>query len=131
MNLLWTQLIQRFSILIYHKSQLTYKSLLTQVLAFDIETTKLPLKFPDPEIDQIMMISYMIDGTGFLIINREIVAEDIEDFEYTPRPEFKGEFTVFNDKSEKELILRFFNHILHVQPSLIVTYNGDYFDWYV
>uniref|UniRef100_A0A452R0R6 DNA polymerase epsilon catalytic subunit n=1 Tax=Ursus americanus TaxID=9643 RepID=A0A452R0R6_URSAM len=34
------------------------------VLAFDIETTKLPLKFPDPETDQIMMISYMIDGQG-------------------------------------------------------------------
>ena len=32
------------------------------VLAFDIETTKLPLKFPDANIDQIMMISYMIDG---------------------------------------------------------------------
>lgn len=32
------------------------------VLAYDIETTKLPLKFPDPNTDQIMMISYMIDG---------------------------------------------------------------------
>lgn len=32
------------------------------VLAFDIETTKLPLKFPDADTDQIMMISYMIDG---------------------------------------------------------------------
>lgn len=32
------------------------------VLAFDIETTKLPLKFPDSSFDQIMMISYMIDG---------------------------------------------------------------------
>lgn len=32
------------------------------VLAYDIETTKLPLKFPDAETDQIMMISYMIDG---------------------------------------------------------------------
>ena len=32
------------------------------MLAFDIETTKLPLKFPDSSIDQIMMISYMIDG---------------------------------------------------------------------
>lgn len=31
-------------------------------MAFDIETTKLPLKFPDAESDQIMMISYMIDG---------------------------------------------------------------------
>lgn len=34
----------------------------TVVLAFDIETTKLPLKFPDSSIDQIMMISYMVDG---------------------------------------------------------------------
>ncbi len=32
------------------------------VLAFDIETSKLPLKFPDSTIDHIMMISYMIDG---------------------------------------------------------------------
>lgn len=35
------------------------------VLAYDIETTKLPLKFPDRETDQIMMISYMIDGQVF------------------------------------------------------------------
>ena len=32
------------------------------VMAYDIETTKLPLKFPDSSIDVIMMISYMIDG---------------------------------------------------------------------
>ncbi|CAI8058398.1 DNA polymerase epsilon catalytic subunit A [Geodia barretti] len=50
------------------------------VLAFDIETTKLPLKFPDPASDSIMMISYMIDGQ-------------------------------------------------ETQPNIIVTYNGDMFDW--
>lgn len=43
-----------------------------RVCAFDIETTKLPLKFPDAEYDQIMMISYMVDGQGYLIINREV-----------------------------------------------------------
>jgi DNA polymerase epsilon subunit 1 len=32
------------------------------VLAYDIETSKSPLKFPDAAIDAIMMISYMIDG---------------------------------------------------------------------
>lgn len=42
------------------------------VCAFDIETTKLPLKFPDAEYDSVMMISYMIDGQGYLIINREV-----------------------------------------------------------
>ena len=45
------------------------------VLAFDIETTKLPLKFPDANIDQIMMVSYMIDGQGYLITNREIISQ--------------------------------------------------------
>lgn len=35
-------------------------------MAYDIETTKLPLKFPDPSIDCIMMISYMIDAQVWL-----------------------------------------------------------------
>ena len=105
-------------------------------MAFDIETTKLPLKFPDAESDQIMMMSYMIDGQvsfisftvvmyysfnccvcvcvcvcqfnltcvsflkGFLITNREIVSEDIEDFEFTPKPEYEGPFTIFNEDDE-------------------------------
>lgn len=37
---------------------------------------------------------------GFLICNREIVSQDVEDFEYTPRPEFEGPFTVFNEQDE-------------------------------
>ncbi|KAM7543304.1 hypothetical protein Aperf_G00000018284 [Anoplocephala perfoliata] len=99
------------------------------VLAYDIETTKLPLKFPDASVDQIMMISYMIDGSGFLICNQEIIAEDIEDFEFTPRPEFPGNFHVSNVANEKALIRHFFDHILRVKPTVMVTYNGDYFDW--
>jgi DNA polymerase epsilon subunit 1 len=70
------------------------------VMAYDIETTKQPLKFPDQQTDQIMMISYMIDGQGYLITNREIVSEDIEDFEYTPTAEYQGDFTVFNEADE-------------------------------
>ena len=37
------------------------------ILAFDIETTKLPLKFPDAETDEVMMISYMLDEQGSLL----------------------------------------------------------------
>ena len=37
---------------------------------------------------------------GFLIINREIVSENIEDFEYTPKPDFPGPFIVFNVEDE-------------------------------
>jgi DNA polymerase epsilon subunit 1 len=99
------------------------------ILAFDIETTKLPLKFPDAAIDQVMMISYMIDGQGFLITNREIVSEDIGDFEYTPKPEYEGPFMIFNEPDEKALLERFFLHIKEAKPTVIVTYNGDFFDW--
>lgn len=99
------------------------------VLAFDIETTKLPLKFPDAVIDQIMMISYMIDGQGFLITNREIVSEDINDFEYTPKPEYNGPFIIFNEPNERAVIERFFEHIKIAKPTVIATYNGDFFDW--
>uniref|UniRef100_A0A3B3CYW5 DNA polymerase epsilon catalytic subunit n=1 Tax=Oryzias melastigma TaxID=30732 RepID=A0A3B3CYW5_ORYME len=99
------------------------------VLAFDIETTKLPLKFPDAETDQIMMISYMIDGQGFLITNREIVSENIEDFEFTPKPEYEGPFTVFNEDNEAALIQRWFDHVQETKPNIFVTYNGDFFDW--
>ena len=99
------------------------------VLAYDIETTKLPLKFPDALIDQIMMISYMIDGQGFLITNREIVSEDIADFEYTPKPEYDGPFLVFNEPDEKAVIERFLLHIKEARPTVIATYNGDFFDW--
>lgn len=99
------------------------------VLAYDIETTKLPLKFPDAVIDQVMMISYMIDGQGFLITNREIVSEDISDFEYTPKPEYHGEFMIFNEPNEKAVIERFFLHIKEARPTVIATFNGDFFDW--
>lgn len=99
------------------------------VMAFDIETTKAPLKFPDQAIDQIMMISYMIDGQGFLITNREIVSEDIEDFEYTPKPEFEGPFTIFNESNEEAVIRRWFEHIQETKPTVIATFNGDSFDF--
>ena len=41
-----------------------------KILAFDIECEKSPLKFPNAESDRIYMISYMLKGQGYLIINR-------------------------------------------------------------
>ncbi|KAF9223138.1 DUF1744-domain-containing protein [Gyrodon lividus] len=99
------------------------------VMAFDIETTKAPLKFPDQSIDQVMMISYMIDGQGYLITNREIVSEDIEDFEYTPKEGYEGPFIVYNEKDEAAVITKFFQHIQEVKPTVIATFNGDFFDF--
>eukprot|EP01113_Clastostelium_recurvatum_P040898 TRINITY_DN6421_c0_g1_i3.p1 TRINITY_DN6421_c0_g1~~TRINITY_DN6421_c0_g1_i3.p1 ORF type:complete len:377 (+),score=108.06 TRINITY_DN6421_c0_g1_i3:244-1374(+) len=94
-----------------------------RVLAFDIETTKLPLKFPDPAIDQIMMISYMLDGQGYLIVNREIVSEDIPDFDYKYK-DTTVPFTMRNEKDEKALLTRFYSHVRQVKPTIFVTFNG-------
>jgi len=82
-----------------------------RVLAFDIECEKPPLKFPNAENDRIFMISYMVSGQGYLIINREIVSEDVDDFEYTPKPHFPGPFHVMNVQNEQELLKKFISHI--------------------
>eukprot|EP01080_Neovahlkampfia_damariscottae_P004429 gene4429-7804_t len=101
-----------------------------KICAFDIETTKLPLMFPDSKIDSIMMISYMIDQQGYLIINRQVVSEDVDDFSFNPKDEYKSdEFIVFNEKNEKELLEKFFSHLKEEKPQIYVTYNGDNFDW--
>lgn len=145
-----------------------------RICAFDIETTKLPLQFPNAEYDQVFMISYMIDRQGYLIVNREVspphgslrgfvsgrspppirwnfpdqllrvsriaassslpsllgqqtraafarplrfplsvqvVTEDIEPFEYTPKPEFEGPFIIFNEANEFDTLRRWFDHM--------------------
>ena len=50
------------------------------------------------------MISYMVAGQGFLIINRDLVSKDIENFEYTPKPQYPGNFEIFNEKNEEGLL---------------------------
>jgi len=64
-----------------------------------------------------------------LITNREIISEDVADFDFSPKPEFPGHFVIFNEPDEKALLRRFFDHIIDVQPQIISTYNGDGFDW--
>ena len=100
-----------------------------RVCAFDIETTKKPLRFPDVESDAVFMISYMVDRKGYLITNREVVGDDISDFEYTPRPEYESHFTVFNEPDERALLERWYDHLRELKPGVFVSYNGDYFDW--
>eukprot|EP01022_Parablepharisma_sp_SALTPOND_P011850 TRINITY_DN1509_c0_g2_i1.p1 TRINITY_DN1509_c0_g2~~TRINITY_DN1509_c0_g2_i1.p1 ORF type:complete len:2157 (+),score=297.67 TRINITY_DN1509_c0_g2_i1:3876-10346(+) len=100
-----------------------------RVMAFDIETTKAPLKFPDPKIDSIIMISYMHEGQGYLVVNRSIMAADIEDFTYAPKPEYEGSFIVFNEVDEKAVLEKFFEQIRELRPTVMSSFNGDIFDW--
>lgn len=100
------------------------------VLAFDIECTKKPLKFPNASAgDEVMMISWMLDGKGYLGINRSAVSEDIDDFEFSPHAEFHGSFEVFNERNEKALLERFFSEVRLAAPRVFATFNGDFFDW--
>ena len=103
-------------------------------LAFDIECTKQPLKFPTAEMDEIFMISYMVStpsGTpqGYLIVSRSVVSSDVQDFEYTPKPNLPGSFHIFNEANEVDLLKRFFTEFRRHCPQIVVTYNGDFFDW--
>jgi DNA polymerase epsilon subunit 1 len=102
-------------------------------LAFDIECTKAPLKFPSADIDEIFMISYMVStptgGQGYLITSRSVVSQDVGDFEYTPKPNYPGPFHIFNETDEKALLERFFEEYRKHRPHIVVTYNGDFFDW--
>jgi DNA polymerase epsilon subunit 1 len=105
-----------------------------KVLAFDIECSKAPLKFPNADFDEIYMISYMVsdgkkDPQGYLITSRSIVSEDIEDFDYTPKPSYPGAFQIFNEQDEETTIRRFLDEYKRHRPQIVVTYNGDNFDW--
>ncbi|KAK6591202.1 DNA polymerase epsilon catalytic subunit [Cryptosporidium xiaoi] len=98
-------------------------------LAWDIETTKEPLKFPNVEKDQIMMISCVFEGQGYLITNREIVSNDIIDFEYSPKKEFVSYFKCINCDNEESLIECYVKLIQKLKPHIIASYNGDNFDF--
>ena len=98
-------------------------------LAFDIECTKAPLKFPDANFDSIYMISYMVNGQGYLILSTHVVSEDVADFEYTPKPGYPGPFHIFNERTEEDLIRRFLAEWQRIRPQICVTYNGDFFDF--
>ncbi|KAJ3880863.1 hypothetical protein F5051DRAFT_459086 [Lentinula edodes] len=80
------------------------------VMAYDIETTKAPLKFSDQATDQ-----------GYLIANREII------FKYTRMEGYEGPFIICNEPNET--IRRFFSHIQDVKPTVIATFNSDFFDF--
>eukprot|EP00571_Detonula_confervacea_P015151 CAMPEP_0172308022 /NCGR_PEP_ID=MMETSP1058-20130122/8746_1 /TAXON_ID=83371 /ORGANISM="Detonula confervacea, Strain CCMP 353" /LENGTH=2557 /DNA_ID=CAMNT_0013020353 /DNA_START=95 /DNA_END=7768 /DNA_ORIENTATION=- len=99
------------------------------VLAFDIECTKAPLKFPVANVDTIFMISYMVNGQGYLLLSRHVVGKDVPNFEYTPKPRYPGPFIVINELTEEALIRRFLVEFQNHAPQIVVTYNGDFFDW--
>ena len=98
-------------------------------LAFDIECTKAPLKFPDARVDCIFMISYMVSGQGYLILSRHVVSQNVPDFEYTPQPGYPGPFHIWNEATEEDLLKRFLAEYQRHGPQIVVTYNGDFFDW--
>jgi len=58
----------------------------------------------------------MLDNKGYLLVNRQVVADDVPDFEYTPKKAFPGHFEVLNLKDEAATIRFFFDHIRQSRP---------------
>ena len=77
-----------------------------------------------------MLISYIIDGDGYLITIRSIIPEDIEDFQYTPKPEFDVHIQIFNEKEEGGLLKRFVMRYKVVHPNVFVSLNRDIYSIY-
>ncbi|SBT37586.1 DNA polymerase epsilon, catalytic subunit a, putative [Plasmodium ovale wallikeri] len=100
------------------------------VLAWDIECYKDELKFPDKEKDEIILISYMYNAQGYLIVNRNVMSKNIREFLYKPNEEYSGAgtFKIFNEENEYYLLKRFLEHIKLLRIHIFVTYNGDFFD---
>ena len=84
---------------------------------------------PDAEFDQVFMISYMLDGQGYLIINREVVGADVDDFEYSPKPEYPGPFIVWNEPDEEALLRQFFEHMRETRRASTSRTTATFFDW--
>jgi DNA polymerase epsilon subunit 1 len=49
-----------------------------KILSYDIETSKEPLKFPDVEKNEVMMISLMYEGEAFLIVNMGFCGNEVK-----------------------------------------------------
>jgi len=83
-----------------------------RVLAFDIETSN-KKGVPDTQIDKILMISVWTNyGIKKVMLTKKYDHKDTECYE-----------------SEKEMLEAFNELILKTKPDIIVTYNGDMFDW--
>lgn len=103
-----------------------------RILAWDIETHKDPLKFPDAERDAVMCISYQTESGGFLLVNREYFSSSIRNFRYSPTStgEYAASFKCYNFWNEKSMLEFFIFHVRSVlRPHVIVSYNGDSFDF--
>lgn len=83
-------------------------------------TAKCVLYFCMISVQRSLIFSYRL-LKGFLITNREIVSEDIEDFEYTPKPEYEGPFTIFNEADEVRVDQQRANH----WPLSVIAYLAD------
>ncbi|KHN69707.1 DNA polymerase epsilon [Ordospora colligata OC4] len=100
-----------------------------RILAFDIETSKKPLKFPSADYDEVMMISVKTESKGYLIVNRQLVSKDIKRFEYSPKDDMQCVFEAVNEHNEEGVLVAFAEIVQKHRPHLMSTFNGSGFDF--
>lgn len=123
-----------------------------KILAFDIETVFEQTRDPNPNKDEISMISLFTGQKNYLLVNSKVVkTKDIRDFEIIlrqsdenhPKPYVDWEYsgneidstvlerflvTVIIVKTEEELLQFFFQYIRDYQPDVITDFFGGRFD---
>ena len=97
-------------------------------LAFSIITTNQDYLNPDSNTDQAIMISVKTDTTNILLINQNIIKENLNELEYTYGNE-SNIFTIYNVSCEEDLLLKFIEIIQIYKPHILITYNGNLFDF--
>ncbi len=83
-----------------------------RIMAIDIETTN-KTGAPNTLVDEVLMISYWSNfGVKKVMLTKDCEVNGAESF-----------------KTEKDMLIAFNKLIIDSKPSIIVTYNGDMFDW--
>jgi DNA polymerase epsilon subunit 1 len=67
----------------------------------------------------------MVDGQGFLVINRPWFSKDIDSFEYWPLEHYCT-FTVWNCGSESDMLEKWFSHIQEIQRDILVPFTRSF-----
>ena len=101
-----------------------------KICAFDIETTKLPLQVSRRRVRP-GVHDLVHAGRAGLSDHQPRGGECRRRRLRVQRPSrsIPGPFIVWNEPDEAALLRRWFDHMREVQPSVYVTYNGDFFDW--
>lgn len=98
----------------------------------DIETSSKDFCLSNPKLDEIMSIAILFNNEkGYILFNKKFYGstDGTEKIIYNGKNKLNGTpFKLFEMNDEKNLLNTFFLIIKALNPNVIITYNGDFFD---